>query len=97
MHLRETDAHAFKRLRYDLLEAGSKCGLLQVLPISTEVTLQDHDYTSQSTVTASRSPTPSLSESSDIHSFTSAYNLDDLDAIKLSLSISSEERESIML
>ena len=63
-HLRKTNAHAIEQLRCDLLQAGSNCGLLQVLPVSTEVALQDHSYTTL-TVTASRSSTPPLSEPSD--------------------------------
>ena len=99
VHLRKTDAHAIEQLRCDLLQTGSNCGLLQVLPVSTQVALQDHSYIAQSTVTTSRSPTPPLSESADIatiHCFTSAYNVDDLDSVKLSLIVSTEERESIM-
>ena len=97
-HLRGTDAYEIERLRCDLLQAGSNCGLLQVLPVSPGVAMQDHSYTTPSTVTASRSETPRLSESSDpdSHWFTSAYSLDEVNAVRLSLIVSSEERESIM-
>ena len=97
-HLRKTNAHAIEQLRCDLLQAGSNCGLLQVLPVSTEVALQDHSYTTL-TVTASRSSTPPLSEPSDtaaVHSCISAYTVDDLDAVKHSLNVTMEEREIIM-
>ena len=78
----------------DLLQAGSNCGILQVLSVSPRVALQDHSYTSSSTVTTSRLQTAPLPESSDSCSCTSAYNLDEVDAVKLN--VCSEERESIM-
>ena len=56
MHLQNTCSEEIEKLCCDLLQAGTHCGLLQVLPVSTQVALQDHIYSS-STVAASTSLT----------------------------------------
>ena len=101
MCLHNTCSEEIEKLRSDLLQAGTHCGLLQVLPVSTQIALHNHSYSS-STVTASTSltSTPLAIAVADIptsDASVSAHRDDPIDpSVKEALSISGEEIELIM-
>ena len=101
MHLRNTGLEEIEKLHCDLLQAGTHCGLLQVLPASTQVALQDYSYSSTLAASISFIPTPLAIAVADIptsDASISAHRDEPINpsTVKSELSISGEEIEQIM-